>query len=124
MRSVHEYTSGFPSIYVCITTIALNLLYKKRKKKTKETIACQHSLWNTHVAIQFWPASDLDLMHALASDALEDVGGALFHYRLELSGTLDKQESSKPKRKPLARQCEHVNVVPSPEDIHVSQRDS
>jgi len=26
MRSIHEYTSGFPSIYVCITTIALKVM--------------------------------------------------------------------------------------------------
>jgi len=65
-------------------------------------------------------------MHALASDALEDVGGALCHYRLELGGTLDEQVSRKAERidaKPLARQGEHVSIVPSREDIHVSQRE-
>jgi len=65
-------------------------------------------------------------MHALASDALEDVGGALGNNRPELGGTLNEQESRKPERvdaKPLARHREHVRVVPSREDIHIFQRE-
>jgi len=65
-------------------------------------------------------------MHALASDALEDVAGALGHNGLELGGTLDEQESRKPERvdaQPLARRGEHVRVLPSREDVHVPQRE-
>ena len=65
-------------------------------------------------------------MHALATDALQDLGGALGHNGLELSGTLDEQESRKPERvdaEPLARHTEHVCVLPSREDVHVPQRE-
>jgi len=98
----------------------------KKKKKIKETIMCQCSLWNPQVAIQFWPTSVLDLMHALASDALEDIGGALFYYHLELGRTLDEQESSKPKcidAQLLAQHCEHMRALLSQEDIHVTQHE-
>ena len=83
-------------------------------------------LWDPHVAIQLWPASDLDLMHPLATDALEGVGGALVQNSLELGGTLDEQESRKPERidaQPLARHGVHVHVLPSREDIYVPQRE-
>jgi len=62
----------------------------------------------------------------LASNALEDVGGALGHNRLELGETLDEQESRKAERadtKPPARHGEHMLIVPSREDIHVPQRE-
>ena len=79
-----------------------------------------------YIAIQPWPARDLHLMYTLATDALEDLGGALGHNGLELGGTLDEQESRKPERvdaEPLARYCDHVRVAPSREDIHVPQRE-
>ena len=68
----------------------------------------------------------MHLMHALASGALEDLGGPLGHNSLDLGGTLDKQESPKPERvdgQPLARHDEDVRVVSSREDIHVPQRE-
>jgi len=113
-----------------LTTRTSALLYEKKKEKENQrSFACQCSLRDPHVAIQLWPATDdLDLTYNLASDALEDIGGALGHNSLEHCGTLDEQESRKPERinvQPLAQHREYVpvRVVPSREDIHVPQRE-
>ena len=65
-------------------------------------------------------------MHALACDALEHVGGTLGDDGLELSGTLDEQETRKPERvdaQGFVRGRELVRLAPSREDVHVSERE-
>lgn len=65
-------------------------------------------------------------MHALACDALEHVCGTLSDDGLELSGTLDEQETRKAEcvdAQAFVRGGELVRLSPSREDVHVSERE-
>ncbi len=99
---------------------------KTKRKEEKKTLGPRIALRGPHVAIELRPASDLHLMHALARDAPEHVGGALGHDGVELRGTLDEEEARKAERvdaEALARRGEHVRVVPPREDVHVPERE-
>ena len=65
-------------------------------------------------------------MHALARDAPEHITGSLGPDGLELSGTLNEQESRKAERvdaERLARYGKHVRLAQPWEDVHVSERE-
>ena len=77
------------------------------------------------IAIELRTTADLQLVHALARDGPEHVGGSLGDERVELRGALDDQEAGETERvnaQRLVRDGERVLLTPPREDVHVRQR--